>query len=342
MPSSRDYIDLARAALNGDERRVRLCLEAAASSENAKGNHKVARAIRETLQMRTQFVTTKDLERLQGTEVDHVPLSNKVAALVDQRAPRVSIDNLILPATVRDTFDEVVREREGAEVLLEHGVDPTSRVLLLGAPGTGKTSLAGALANALGLPFLVIKMASVIDSLLGMTMRNVQDLFDEVGQSDCVLLLDECEALASERANGQEHAELHRTTAILLTCIEQLPSRVVLFAATNHPEMLDRAIWRRFNVRMELPSPTTEELADYFRLYQKRMGFRFGVGALEIARSAGVSNYGDAREVCDQIYRRHLLALPDPNDERITRHVLAIREQVMQTTFAERMKVLCA
>jgi len=173
-------------------------------------------------------------------------------------------DPVILPATPifdsahRDKIDQIVHEHQRNEVLYAAGLTPTRSALFVGPPGVGKTLTARWIAHRLGLPLLTLDLSSVMSSFLGRTGVNIRRVLDHARQTRCVLLLDEFDAVAKRRDDATEIGELKRLVTVLLQEIDQWPEGSLLLAATNHGELLDPAVWRRFEVVLDFPLPTTE------------------------------------------------------------------------------------
>ena len=176
--------------------------------------------------------------------------------IVPSDEPRILLDDHI-----RAEVNRFLADMRHIDRLLAAGVDASPRMLIYGAPGVGKTHLARFIAAELKLPLLTARCDTLISSFLGSTAKNIRHLFDHAAQRPCVLFLDEFDALAKARDDSQELGELKRVVVGLLQNIDALPSRTVLLAATNHEQLLDPAIWRRFTYRLQihLPSPTLRE-----------------------------------------------------------------------------------
>jgi SpoVK/Ycf46/Vps4 family AAA+-type ATPase len=160
---------------------------------------------------------------------------------------------------IRASLERVVRERQQAEVLRRAALRPVRSLLMSGKPGVGKTLTARWLARELSVPLLTLDLATVISSYLGKTGSNIRSVLQHAQAFPCVLLLDEFDAIAKRRDDALDVGELKRLVTVLLQTIDEWPSESLLVAATNHGELLDPAIWRRFDVVLELPLPSLEE-----------------------------------------------------------------------------------
>lgn len=159
---------------------------------------------------------------------------------------------------VKEKLDRVVSERHNVDNLLKAGLEPTRTVIFTGPPGVGKTLTARWLARELKKPLMILDLAAVMSSYLGRTGTNLRQVLEYAKNTDCVLLLDELDAIAKRRDDGGEIGELKRLVTVLIQQIDDWPSTGLLIAASNHAELLDPAIWRRFEDRIEFPLPSPE------------------------------------------------------------------------------------
>ncbi|MFA6527588.1 MAG: ATP-binding protein [Candidatus Babeliales bacterium] len=157
------------------------------------------------------------------------------------------------------TINHILKEREHLDELLKKNVRPTSSLLLIGPPGTGKTMLAHHIASALNKNLIVLDLAISISSFLGKTGQNLKKVLKYAKQNPSVLLLDEFDAIAKRRDDSSDLGELKRVVNVLLMELENWPVSSFLIATSNHPELLDRAIWRRFDHVIELGFSKEEE-----------------------------------------------------------------------------------
>lgn len=195
-----------------------------------------------------QFAAT-----LRPTKIVHRP-----EELVDFCVARHGLDDVILPESVERECRAIIAEHQRAGELTRFNLAPRHKVLLYGPPGNGKTLLAEGLAKELDLPFLPVKYAGMIDSYLGSTGKNLQNIFDYAATAPCVLFMDEFDGVAIDRGDSKDVGEIRRVTNQLLILLDRLPPTCMFVAATNADELLDRAIQRRFDYVLELPAPARE------------------------------------------------------------------------------------
>jgi SpoVK/Ycf46/Vps4 family AAA+-type ATPase len=174
-----------------------------------------------------------------------------------------TIDSLdvapVFRAEVSHALDQLVQERASQDKLLRAGLAPTRSALFTGAPGVGKTLAARWLAWKLKTPLLTLDLAAVMSSFLGRTGNNVRYVLDYAKSVNCILLLDEFDAVAKRRDDSTEIGELKRLVTVLLQEIDDWPAGGLLIAATNHPDLLDPAVWRRFEMKIEFALPNRDE-----------------------------------------------------------------------------------
>ncbi len=168
--------------------------------------------------------------------------------------------------------------------------------------------MAEAIAEALSAPFFVVRYEALIGSFLGETTSRLKRVFDYARTTPCVLFFDEFDAVGKERGDVHETGEIKRVVSSLLMQVDDLPSYTVVLAATNHAELLDRAAWRRFQVRLALDPPTRKDLIAYFARFAESLDEPLGWTPATIARRLGAVSYAEAEEFCRDVRRRTVLA----------------------------------
>jgi SpoVK/Ycf46/Vps4 family AAA+-type ATPase len=176
--------------------------------------------------------------------------------LADELYPKKDDIQLYLDDRILDRIKEFLSHVQFSDELLAAGVGITPTMLLHGPPGTGKSLTAQYVAASLGLPLLVARVDTLVSSYLGSTSKNIRNLFEHASRRPCVLFLDELDALGKLRDDQHEMGELKRVVIALLQNIDNASGNLVLLAATNHPHILDRAIWRRFQFHVSIELPT--------------------------------------------------------------------------------------
>lgn len=229
------------------------------------GERKQAGLIREKLSRIPQQMLTPQ------SMTDTLPIDTESRlSTVDESRPKPEEIDLVLQEGVSERLREFIESVRKFDQLAAAGVAQPSRLLLYGPPGCGKTMLSRWIAAQLDLPLLTVRCDTLMSSLLGQTSKNLRRVFDHAENRPCVLFLDEFDALAKTRTDEREVGELQRVVIALLQNIDALSPSTILVAATNHDELLDRAIWRRFAWHLPLTLPAKSLRS---AIWRRRLGF---------------------------------------------------------------------
>lgn len=300
MAPKRDLLRLFRSIAALDWPAAKSAASVIAESEAAHGHHALAAQLRSTLAEQPPTAVRGDLftnGAASGTE----PTLNALSAL---HAP-VRLAEVAMPKRTRDVLARVVQEQKHQAELAAKDLRPRRRILIHGPPGCGKSMTARALATELDLPIFVVRLDAIVGAYLGQTASRVRELFRFVETIDCVLLLDEIDALGRSRGDARDIGELDRVAISLMQELEHAEPKGLLVATSNLVTVLDRALLRRFDLLLEFRQPSREELLRFARTEAARRRLPF---TAQIAKRAGSSrSYASALRVVTDYQRETLL-----------------------------------
>lgn len=256
--------NLIIAHSTGDESKFKAAVEMLAADEEKKGNVPLATRIRNAYSTKkkqpsaaSEFTQSSMTFSTQSfTTQSALPRDkDSLLELFEIMEPDVELKDVILPESQLEVIQQVINEQKNADKFLKHNLTPANRMLLCGPPGCGKTMTAYAIAHEMQIPVAYVRLDGLVSSYLGQTSTNLRKVFDAVRDKHIILFLDEFDAIAKKRDDSNELGELKRVVTTLLQNFDNMPPNVFLIAATNHEQLLDPAIWRRFNVTIQLDLP---------------------------------------------------------------------------------------
>jgi SpoVK/Ycf46/Vps4 family AAA+-type ATPase len=250
-----------------------------------------------------------------SSQPDHrlrpLPQARNDSDLLDIRDAQLTFDQLVLPKAFLEAFAEIHLEHCREDRLIAHGVAPRRTLLFIGPPGTGKSASAEALADEMGRDFATVNLATVVSSFLGDTAKNLAAIFAAAAEQPLVLLFDEFDSIGKERAEATDHGELKRVVTAFLQLLERFQGPSILVAATNHPDLLDLATWRRFDVVLQFEPPKVHEIRALLRRKLQALPRERGLDIDALASACRGFSQADVTRVVTDAYRRHLLYRSD-------------------------------
>lgn len=253
---------LLRSHAEGDDRHFYSVAMQMAAHEAKLGHGKLAEEIRD-------LIDAAKARRNSGAVDGAIPIARpkgELASLLSVSYPSRRLSEMVLAEPLLQSLQRVLKEQRHLSKLRSHGLHPRRKLLLVGPSGTGKTMTASALAGELGIPLFVVRLDALITKFMGETAAKLRQVFDAVSSTRGVYFFDEFDAIGSQRGMANDVGEIRRILNSFLLMIEQDESNSVIVAATNHPDILDEALFRRFDDVVEYHVPSTSEVQVLLRM----------------------------------------------------------------------------
>lgn len=299
MASAEQLKALLRSHLEGDNDRFISVAMQVAAHEAKVGHGKLATELRD-------IIDKAKSRRGAGSPVPIGRPRGELANLLEASFPKARLGDMILGKALASRIDRIIREQRHASQILDHGLSPRRKLLLVGPPGTGKTLSASVLAGELGLPLLEVRLDGLITRFMGETAAKLRQIFDATGQTRGVYFFDEFDAIGSERGLANDVGEIRRVLNSFLQMIEQDDSHSIVMAATNHPSVLDQALFRRFDDILHFEMPDERQIAE---LLKTRVGPRASqdITWSDLARRAVGLSFADVARVANDVLKDALV-----------------------------------
>lgn len=293
MATAKLLRQLIKTGTEGNQDAFKRVSEQLIQEERAKSHHLLANDLEKILYGRRTVDRAANsllIDRLPKDKERNLPL------LQIKDAVR-RMEDVVLSDENKSLLNELLQEQHRAEALQSYGLYPADRLLFCGPPGCGKTLTAEVLASELGLPLAIVRIDSVVSSLLGETAANLRQVFDFIATIPMVVLFDEFDALAKERADTAEHGELKRVVNAFLQMLDAYEGKSILVAATNHERILDAAIWRRFDEVLVFESPNLEQLRRLLNIKLRGLRREFEIDDTRITSMFKGMSHADVERV---------------------------------------------
>lgn len=262
-----EVLRIIEGGLANDHRKIISYASRLADRLAKEGDASLAKCIRQKID------TSVPHSSIVADAIRTIPLDSDSRLQIVEVVPSdVQRQNIVLTPLVEKQISEFVDLVINSSKLEIAGVHISKSLLLYGKPGCGKTSIANYICEKTGLPLVVARLDGIVSSLLGSTAKNIRKIFEYANSFPCILFLDEFDAIAKARDDIHELGELKRVVNSLLQNIDSMPQNSVLIAATNHPGLLDPAVWRRFVQKVEVDIPDEEEIIELISVFTESFG----------------------------------------------------------------------
>lgn len=327
MASADQLKALLMSHLEGDDSRFFSVAMQVAAHEAKLGHGKLAEELRALVD---QAKARRGLPP-QGSE-KATPISRprgELAGLLTVTYPKARLGEMVLDEVLSGQLKRIIREQRHASHILSHGLSPRRKLLLMGPPGTGKTMTASVLAGELGLPLFQVRLDGLITKYMGETAAKLRQVFDATNRTRGVYFFDEFDAIGSQRGLANDVGEVRRILNSFLQMIEQDDSHSLIVAATNHPEILDHALFRRFDDVLHYELPDEGHIASVLKSRLGKMAAK-GVSWKRLASESVGLSYAEVARASDEVLKEALIeGSPEVTEEDI-RRTLDERQRISQ------------
>lgn len=315
MANAEQLKALVKSHIERDDQHFYSVAMQVAAREAKVGHGKLAQELRDMIDAAKARVSPAD------TTGNLVPLARprgELANLLTVAYPKNRLVDMVLNADVAEQLGRILKEQKHHSRIREHGLSPRRKLLLVGPPGTGKTMTASVLAGELGIPLFSVRLDALITKFMGETAAKLRQIFDAISEVRGVYFFDEFDAIGSQRGLANDVGEIRRVLNSFLQMIESDQSHSLILAATNHVEILDYALFRRFDDVIEYRLPSGPQAA---KLLQARLGKfapkPFPLKALT-AKADGLS-YAEIRRAVDESIKEAVMH----DEDRVASEALA-------------------
>ncbi|ELR72891.1 Cell division protein FtsH [Fulvivirga imtechensis AK7] len=305
MAAADQIKSLIKSFGDGDEERFFASAMQIAASEARKGHTTFAQELKSLIEKARKNRSLSFLDRSKTIPINQS--KRDLHELIEIFQPKIKLKDMILAPSVEEPLLKLVNEQQKWEVLRQHNLMPRRKLLLQGPPGCGKTMTAQAIAGELGIPVFIVRLDGLISKFMGESIAKLRLIFDAMPDHRGVYLFDEFDSIGSHRNQGQDVGEIKRVLNSFLINIEKDQSNSVIVAATNMPETLDQALFRRFDDIITYPLPNKSEIIDTIK--KNLFGFKFNerINYQMLAKEAEGLNYSDIVRACEETIKEMIL-----------------------------------
>lgn len=320
MANANQLKALLQSHLEGDDSRFYSVAMQVAAHEAKRGHGKLAGELR-------TLVDQAKASRVIGSEKKTVPISKprgELANLLSVSYPKARLGDMVLSSDLAQQLNRIILEQRHAAEILSHGLAPRRKLLLVGPPGTGKTMTASVLAGELGLPLFQVRLDGLITKFMGETAAKLRQIFESTHQARGVYFFDEFDAIGSQRGLANDVGEVRRILNSFLQMIEQDDSHSIIIGATNHPDILDNALFRRFDDLLHYELPDDVHIANVLKSRLSRVSVK-NISWKRLAAKANGLSYAELTRSTDEVLKTALIERAKSVSEKDISHALEER-----------------
>lgn len=281
---------------DGDDNRFYSTAMQIAAAEAKKGHTKLADELKGLIE---KIKSKRNVDSVSKTRI--LPINEaqrELKDLLEVYRPHIKTKDMVMTEQVSEAINRILSEQQKFDQLLQHNLEPRRKLMLVGPPGCGKTMTAKAIAGDLEIPLFIIRLDGLISRYMGESISKLKLIFDSMYQHRAVYLFDEFDSIGSNRSYGNEVGEIKRVLNSFLMNIEKDKSNSLLIAATNIPESLDKALFRRFDDIIQYPLPNDKEIAQLIAVQLKGYSIEKGKSINAIAKEAVGLSFADISNAC--------------------------------------------
>lgn len=302
MAAAEQIKSLIKSFSEGDDSRFYATAMQIAAAEARKGHQDLAEELKKLIQdSKKSKINDRTLKRLPVNTAQ-----KELNDLLEFTRPDDKLKDMVLSSRLKQSIQRILDEQRQIEKLRQHNLFPRKKLLLTGPPGCGKTMTARVISNELGIPLFVIRLDGLISRYMGESIAKLRLVFDTMKEFRAVYLFDEFDSIGTTRNQGNEVGEIKRVLNSFLLQIEKDDSNSLIIAATNMPENLDEALFRRFDDIIIYPLPTEEQI---FKYYEREL-FKSEViddnVLMELSKKSIGLNFSDLEKIC-QDYLKNII-----------------------------------
>lgn len=323
MASADQLKALLQSHLEGDENRFYSVAMQVAAHEAKRGHGKLAEELR-------LLVDQAKSRRVVASDNKAVPISKprgELANLLSVSYPKSRLGDMVLNSELTQQLERIIREQRHSVEILSHGLSPRRKLLLVGPPGTGKTMTASVLAGELGLPLFQVRLDGLITKFMGETAAKLRQIFESTHHARGVYFFDEFDAIGSQRGLANDVGEVRRILNSFLQMIEQDDSHSLIIGATNHPDILDNALFRRFDDLLHYELPDETHVASVLKSRLCRMAIKNTSWKRLADKALGLS-YAELTRAADEVLKTALIEQVEKISEKDIAQALEERRKL--------------